>query len=282
LWSPNTPVFSIAVSGCSIYYGTDGGLYRGVIGGTMVEPRGDQFVRGIAIDGQYVYFADQVGGEIRRVGASGGTSELLVGELSQPWQIAIDDDTVYYVTSSQVGAVPKEGGVAGILASRGPDDPSFNPYHLAVSEDHVYYATASELRRVPKAGGNSQVIAAGASVGALAIHRCTLFVVESQDDVTARLISLSIDGGQPKVLATGPYGPYGGSIAVDDDNVYWNDGVSDSGRVLQVPRDGGEPIELGNDLQYPLGVVSTTLDVIWAEGVSGGTTHFHRVPIGGC
>jgi hypothetical protein len=284
LWTTDTPAFSLQIRDCDFFYGTDVGLFRATIGSGAPQVLAPGLVRGIAVDDTHVYFTELISGEIRRVPREGGEPEVLIENLEYPWQIAIDQDSVYYITRSQVGSLSKSGGFSSVLAKRSPDELNFNTYHLAVGRDHVYYSTyGAELRAAPKAGGPSQVLATFARLGGLAVHDCNVFAIEGQDNDVARLVSIAVEGGPAQVLATGKFSEFGAGITVDDDHVYWNEGVDGSGRVLQVSKSGKEPmLNLADGMELPFGVVNTTQDVIWLENLANGTANVHRAPIGGC
>ncbi len=119
----------------------------------------------LVADGAFVYYTTYSGGEVRRVGAAGGTQKVLVKGLGNPTGIAIDANYAYYATenSGEISRVLLDGSkVPDVLATM-----QLKPAHLAIDAKFVYWTnygtsdTDGSVAKVSLAGGDVIVLAAG-------------------------------------------------------------------------------------------------------------------------
>jgi sugar lactone lactonase YvrE len=62
--------------------------------------------RGIATDGQSLYWANSGSGTVMRVSVDGGTAVVLATSQQEPWSVAVDGESVYW-TNHAGGTVMK-------------------------------------------------------------------------------------------------------------------------------------------------------------------------------
>lgn len=99
---------------------------------------------GIASDGTYLYWANTATGSVKKMPIAGlmdgGAATVLAANLDQPHYLALDGTSVYFTTSSTVGACPLAGCVGNerVLAER-----QAQPYAIAVDDKAVYWVCVS-------------------------------------------------------------------------------------------------------------------------------------------
>lgn len=119
----------------------------------------------IAADAAFVYYSTYNGGDIRRVGASGGTQKVLVKGLGNPTGVAIDSKYAYYATENagDIARVVLDGSKAPETIATKQSKPS----QLAVDDMFVYWTnygttdTDGSVAKAPIGGGDVIVLAAG-------------------------------------------------------------------------------------------------------------------------
>ncbi len=118
----------------------------------------------IAANAAFVYYSSYNGGDIRRVGSSGGIQKVLVKGLGNPTGIAIDATYVYYATENagEIARVIQDG-------SKPPESIATNqlkPAQVALDAEFVYWTnygtsdTDGSVAKAPLAGGDVIVLAA--------------------------------------------------------------------------------------------------------------------------
>src|SRR5436305_1356421 len=61
-----------------------------------------RFVRCMALDGEYLYWANNERGEIMRLRLPNGAPEVVVANQGRPFSIALDATTIYWSTGSEI------------------------------------------------------------------------------------------------------------------------------------------------------------------------------------
>ena len=154
----------------------------------------------LALDADAAYWSNEEGSLVKlsRTAVSGTMPQELLGGLSRPRGVAVDENNVYVVAAGNVGAsdgalyrVPKNGGAAVALASA-----LRNPRELAIDKTHVYFTSYG-------------------------------------DGTVQRMSKDAIAGGTREVIATAQQFPIG--IAVDDRYIFWiNFAIGSQGTVVRV------------------------------------------------
>tara|TARA_R110002073_G_scaffold225022_5_gene385361 strand:- start:58436 stop:59584 length:1149 start_codon:yes stop_codon:yes gene_type:complete len=180
-------------------------------------------LNGIEVDQAHVYFMTGNGGTdaVVRVPKEGGRATL-VGQSSNPWGVAIDDDYVYWNDpgSSRVVRRLKSGGAVEDLAvdERGATQ-------IAVDADGIYWLSMSEfvVRHSWGPGEPAETIASFENlseniswIGGISLDATHIYWTAYPANVVMRVRK---DGGSPEILAAQQSYPLG--VAVDDDYVYW-------------------------------------------------------------
>jgi hypothetical protein len=123
---------------------------------------------GVAVDGQYVYWADEDMGVLYRRSLaslepydSTHHAEAIASDL-RPHDLAVDEHRVYWLSSSGwLKSKAKDGSGGAVLLASGEDVQS--PESILVDDQHVYWTNADidgQVNRVPKAGGRVETVAA--------------------------------------------------------------------------------------------------------------------------
>ncbi len=191
----------------------------------------------LAADDDRVYFAEfglygMANGDVRScpvTGCDGGSLVYATG-LETPSSLAIDDRSVYWVTTdlySSTGDVLQPGAIASCPLAGCPDGgpvrlaAAADPYGIAIDADYVYWvdnADQGSVHRVPKAdGGADEVLYAGGPIA---------------------------DGG--------PSTAHAQYVAVDSTSVYFSNAAGD---MFRLPRTGGTPERVA------VGFADSTLDM---------------------
>jgi hypothetical protein len=231
---------------------------------------------GVATDGSRVFFTTgrtQVGENALRVVALDGESTSRVvavtpGGLIPNGHLAVDGDVVYVDAGSGIVRQPIAGGDAAVVVEGRPaivDD-------VVVSGDDLWWTTYQyrnpnriEIARMPKAGGPVEVLAIDVAGG----------LDDPHPDGDSALVASPIGvlrvraGAAPEVVVSSD--AVGGAVtnlATDSERLY----VLTAGsrhRLLAIPRNGGAPVELADDIddQAALAVVG---DEVVFFGRSGG------------
>ena len=145
--------------------------------GPTLVATGQASPRGVAIDGTYVYWANEEEGTVRRIArddAGDGASEVVTGDVAGPSQIALQGDYVYFTAGGDGGAVlraPKTGGAAESVALE-----QEGAFAIAADESGVYWTTwipSGVVATCPLVGcaGRPRVIARAASPYGIALDR---------------------------------------------------------------------------------------------------------------
>ncbi len=196
----------------------------------------DDGVWGIAVQGDYVYWANQVTHTIHRESISSPTTpQQLAAAQGQPWDVAVDNSAVYWTnyTSGDIRRVAQGGGSQNVLATG-----QGGPLGIAIDATHVYWSNnnGNQIRRVPVGGGNAETLAS-AQTSPGAVDGPTYVALDSTSVYwtnygNGTVCKAPIGGGLVTVLASAQNEPY--YIAVDATQVYWT--TLSGGTVVRVPK----------------------------------------------
>jgi hypothetical protein len=133
----------------------NGGPVEGIVP-SLGEGRG-----GIALDANFVYWADRDNGAIWKVSRTGGTPQALYSRMtSSVWSLAIDAAYAYFpdASSGTLWKVSLSGGEPlAVVSNTGVQSDD----NVAVDATHLYYTDSGEgaLVRVPLGGGAPSTLA---------------------------------------------------------------------------------------------------------------------------
>lgn len=93
------------------------------------------------------------------------------------------------------------------------------------------------------------------------------------------LVEVDLISGARTTLHTDTQGAFGSALAVHDANVYWSNGVAETGRVIKVPRDGAAPVIVASYQQLPRGIAVDDQAIYWVTigGSASGFGTFMKV-----
>jgi hypothetical protein len=201
---------SIAVDSSGVYWGNwssydmapvaDGSIARSAVDGSNVTPLAESlvYVRGIALDADSVYFVSASDEQLYRLPKSGGTPVVIATGLYDPSGPVLDADGIYLRTRARY------------------DDPE--------GQDAIV--------RVSREGGDLEVLVSERyGIGALGVHAGFVYYTRSGGFVSCDRPSgvvrrVSTAGGTPTDVAVEQSDP--ASIAVDQNGVYWTNGSGSS------------------------------------------------------
>jgi len=196
----------------------------------------DGGVWGIAVEGNYVYWANQVTHTISRehIQTPAGP-QVLASAQAQPWDVAVDNSAVYWTnySSGDVRRVAHGGGSQNVLATG-----QGSPLGIAVDGTHVYWTNnnSDQIRRVPVGGGNTETVAT-AQTSPGAVDGPTYIAVDSTHAYwtnygNGTVCKAPLEGGPATILAAGQNEPY--YIVIDGTHVYWT--TLSGGTIMRTPK----------------------------------------------
>jgi hypothetical protein len=170
---------------------TTGSVRRVLKDGTQAEviASNQQEPRGIALDANYVYWVNRVGGQVARADKASLAVQILATGQANPNRIAVDATSMYW-TNRGNGTVMKanlDGTSVTTLAS------GFNStYAIAIDATHVYFTTDQNpgvVTKVAKTGGTPVTLAAniGRPVGVAVDDTHVYFTANVGDQVLRAL-----------------------------------------------------------------------------------------------
>lgn len=248
----------------------------------------------LRLDDKYVYFTDTNAGDILRVPKTGGAVQILATAQPNPFQLAVDDSSVYFTAAGSLRRVPKSGGNVQTLVPGNDIDEvvagtaSLYYADYASSGGGAVYSASKDgtgIRILASSVTNCESVApwgsdlffGGSFVGAVPIAGGT---VTTLDTTYARRIAVDSqnvyaidhdgptvqriprDGGTAQVLAISPAAVGASDIALDSKDVYWTVDQK-SGYVLRVSKAGGTMDVIASEDQ-PWGIAVDDTAIYWS------------------
>lgn len=106
---------------------------------------------GIAFEGGDLFWANGSGraqydpDQVRMLEGAAGTSTTLAGDQSAPWGITADATHVYWTDSTEVKAIPRQGGAPIVLATQ-----QNVARYITVDDTHVFWITRNRVLQLAK------------------------------------------------------------------------------------------------------------------------------------
>jgi hypothetical protein len=187
---------------------------------------GEGYGKEIAVDGSRIYWT--LPGGIRSMSLAGGPAVNVAGGGVN--QLAVDGTGLYW---SSPGVQPSSGRIMKLGTGGGAPIALVSGLAgagaIALRGSDVYYTDMGSILRVPSSGGLSAPIVRGHSAGALAVDGEGVYWFDTS---TGSLMTAGLDGGTPRVLASGLM-PVS-RLSLDQCHLYWLDAAG--GKVMKVAR----------------------------------------------
>ncbi|MFT3769370.1 MAG: hypothetical protein QM820_28365 [Minicystis sp.] len=205
-------------------------------------------------------------------GAPPGVSTIASGlDATYPILTVLRDDTLFFTTSTGIMKVALAGGATTVLAG-GPNvyPEGAVPSDLHVDATRIYVSSTHWMVSLPVSGGQptpfDQLDADGLLSDQIAIDGESLYWIETKlvDSSTTQswMVTMPLAGGPLVQLASlGEASSYSRGVAVDEENVYWSQTFD--GRVLAMPKRGGEVITIAPDQSLPGAITLDAASVYW-------------------
>lgn len=203
-----------------------------------------------------------------------------------PWEIAVDDQGVYWgdwrLDGSVIGEAPLDGGPA-FVAALGKE----YPMGIATHGANIYWVAydgngSGNVWSAPRDGGAQVLLAGNQSIApGVAVDSMRAYWGNG-----SAVMAMPLDGGAIEVFAAGQLPQF---FAIDDANLYWTDwgnyvdaGNPDSGLVIAAPLDGGPLWAIASGVQLPAGIAVDSAHVYWAaDGLSAAMGSLFSAPLDG-
>ncbi|MBI4955824.1 MAG: hypothetical protein HY908_27645 [Myxococcales bacterium] len=232
----------------------------------------------IALDATHVYWSADTA--VRRAPRAGGAVETLAGGQPIAMGLTVDESFVYWAMHDDPGIrrAPKGGGPWVELAADIESGGAFAM--VAVDATHLYArGGCADIVRLDTTGGPVEpVVSSEGCIGAIALDAEWLYY--AAEGAAGAILRVPKEGGVAEVLVPAEVGASGYTgaapgLAVDAEHVVWMS--SDTGRVLAVPKAGGEVRVLATGVALGQDVVTDGARVYWSEknavrvvGIDGG------------
>jgi hypothetical protein len=285
---------AIALDDRYVYWASLDVLRRAPLaGGAPVTLATGNFLRGMKLDGDHVYFfqSRQGAGSIDRVLKEGGESERLASALS-PSALAIRggdlfwSDSAALVDEGSINRLALDGSATNVMATG-----LTQPASLAIDGDHLYFRSDGStciiggdspsaecfgggIQRLPLTGGAVEAVSASSPSGDFVLTDSGIYFLATSPP---RIVLASLDGNEREV--TGNLVLQGGitndgSLRTDGAALYWADGD----KVLRMPFDTEEVAPLVTELD---GAYDVAVRGDWVYVAESGAGRILRVATDG-
>lgn len=196
--------------------------------------------------------------------------EIIAKDPNGAVSLAVDGDIVFWASGDDVLQRHDATGNRALLTE------SLTISSIAVDATRVYYTIANELRSVPRNGGAPTTIATdvGYAFG-LVLDGSDFYLLDRGTGILDGRVLRVDASGAVDVLVDGLDIPTG--IAIDGDSLYVaavadfpSDGGNVEGPLLRIPKDGGEPVLLAQNLYGPSSVGVDDTNVYVAAQIENG------------
>lgn len=258
-------IVSLATDGTYLYWQEAGdavgesSIKRMPLGGGEVTVVVDGFLNGfgapwhaaggMTVEGTEIFFTSRYNGLMKTSTSGGSVTILSTFDTVErfPRKLALDETNLYWVDQTSLNLVPRNGGVASVLANG-----LGLSIDLLIRDGYAIWAEAyccgrtltGSIKMVPTSGGAVTTIVSGLDgVRSLDADSATVYFIEGQYVFqgweSGRLAKVSRGGGAITTLASAVMADFVSPIAVDDRNVYFADGsglkkVSINGGVVEI------------------------------------------------
>jgi hypothetical protein len=227
-------------------------------------------LEGIAVSGQFVYYADSSLGAVRRASVNGGAIATIATGQSGVQTVAVDAQNVFWAARI-AGAVRRGGSNPGVpcTTSCALIAQSIEPFAIAESGLYVYWITrAGTAHRALKIGGGLESLSTSSgTAGVVHIGLYQNRIYWTYQHTGGGVRSVTLEGLNPinSVAQADAEG-----VAVDGSNVYFARAAA-SGSVARVGAAlvGATPAVIASDQAIPRGVAVDASHIYWVNGADG-------------
>jgi hypothetical protein len=172
--SPGAAVVGIAVDQANVYVTTtSGSIIAAPISGAPPSTlaSGEKSLTAPAVDGASVFFGAPIGGTVKKVPVTGGSSSTLA-TVDTVRALALAGPDVCAAAGYLVVKVPKDGGPPTTLGTAAGAE----VVTLAVDDESVYFASYADVWKIPLSGGATVRLAGGQSdVTSIAVDSTSVY-----------------------------------------------------------------------------------------------------------